>query len=238
MHDSRSLFQGLQTYQSSLEKHCNNLKVEFEQLEARWKSFDSVAEGDYIKEFRLGWAKTQSQFKSYIDQAEAIIVLLDERMQSLSIFNSTGMEIHNGESVYSLSVSQTSPGDFIPPSSPQIEEELWGNEGAGEFNKDFVKCIPPGLKGLYHIYSSDDVQYLGKSSNCIRGRLKCHLNGSTNKKLRAAIESGKNFSVAYWESPDPEYEEALEIQRLKAAQLLKGQRNEKKPLIEGFDDDD
>ena len=93
-----------------------------------------------------------------------------------------------------------------------------------------------GMKGIYYIHDANfGTVYLGKSDSCVWTRLDCHLRGSSNRRLRQAVSSGENLSFFCWESPNPSYEEALEIKRLKEAGSLKGQRREIKPLIESLD---
>ncbi|MDJ1172804.1 GIY-YIG nuclease family protein [Roseofilum capinflatum] len=107
----------------------------------------------------------------------------------------------------------------------------------GLFNETCVNEIEPNLKGIYHIWESPEVQYIGKSDDCIRGRLEKHLNGKGNKRIAKAIQSGAELVFSYWESPHPTYEEALEIARLKKTGFLNNQKRERKPLIIYLDDD-
>jgi hypothetical protein len=116
------------------------------------------------------------------------------------------------------------------------EEKAWSKEFGGVFNQSRVNSLPDGLQGLYYIHSSDsETMYLGKSDSCIKGRLQSHLRSSSNSRLRAAVQAGKDLLFFCWESPNPSYEEAIEIKRLKGAGFLAGQRREKKPLIEYLD---
>ncbi|HBR00468.1 MULTISPECIES: hypothetical protein [unclassified Roseofilum] len=108
---------------------------------------------------------------------------------------------------------------------------------AGIFNETCVNEIEPNLKGIYHIWESPEVQYVGKSDDCIRGRLEKHLKGEGNQRIAKAIRSGVELVFSYWESPHPTYEEALEIARLKNAGLLDNQKRERKPLIIHLDND-
>ncbi|MDJ1171511.1 GIY-YIG nuclease family protein [Roseofilum sp. BLCC_M154] len=107
----------------------------------------------------------------------------------------------------------------------------------GIFNETCVNEIEPHLKGIYHIWESPEVQYVGKSDDCIRGRLEKHLKGEGNKRIAKAIRSGAELVFSYWESPHPTYEEALEIARLKKTGFLNNQKRERKPLIIYLDDD-
>lgn len=116
------------------------------------------------------------------------------------------------------------------------EEKMWSREYSGVFNKSNIDSLPDGLEGLYYIDSYDsETMYLGKSDSCVKGRLQSHLRNSSNSSLRSAVKSGKNLFFFCWESPNPKYEEAIEIKRLKGADFLRGQRREKKPLIQELD---
>jgi hypothetical protein len=107
----------------------------------------------------------------------------------------------------------------------------------GLLNSKAIGRIPDGMEGLYYIHSSDFQQvYIGKSDRCVKGRLQSHLRSSSNSNLRNVINSGTELLFYCWESPDPKYEESIEIKRLKDAGHLKGQRSEKKPLIQYLDD--
>jgi hypothetical protein len=234
--DTRLLLLGLVKYRESLENHLNRLGAEYIQLENRWRIFNAVSEGDYADQFRVGWAQTEANFNFYINQAQKVKTLLNERIDDLTQLNEGNGEIDRGKTTGSSSNSQSISRNLAPfPPEPDAEEEPWGKEYFGIFNQDSVEKIDKDLKGIYHIYSSDGMQYIGKSDDCIRGRLKCHLKESTNKRLKAAVQAGTEFVFSCWESPDPKYEEAIEIKRMKGAGLLKGQRSEKKPLIEYLD---
>jgi hypothetical protein len=116
------------------------------------------------------------------------------------------------------------------------DERKWDRDYCGFFNQNGIDRVPSGLMGLYYIHSSDsETMYLGKSDSCVKGRLKSHLSYSSNRRLRSAVQSGKELFFYCWESPNPSYEEAIEIKRLKGVGFLSGQRREKKPLIEYLD---
>ncbi|MEO1432438.1 MAG: hypothetical protein AAFV71_25885 [Cyanobacteria bacterium J06633_8] len=85
--DSKVLLNGLQNYYFSLEKHLASLRLNYQQLENQWRSFNSVAEGNYADQFRSGWMQTQGQFQEYINQLEKIKALLKERIEDLSQFD-------------------------------------------------------------------------------------------------------------------------------------------------------
>jgi hypothetical protein len=113
---------------------------------------------------------------------------------------------------------------------------MWDKEYGGDFNKNGIDKVPRNMKGIYYIHSADfRTVYIGKSESSIYDRLDSHLRNSSNRNLRNAVNSGVNLLFFCWESPDPAYEEAQEIKRLKASGQLKGQRRELKPLIEELD---
>ena len=117
------------------------------------------------------------------------------------------------------------------------EEPKWDRSFNDSFNEGCIGKIPQGLKGIYSIHGvSSETMYLGKSDDCIRSRLLSHLRESSNRNLKKAISSGERLVFFCKESPDPKYEEALEIKRLKSAGYLQGQRREHKPLLksEGY----
>jgi hypothetical protein len=115
----------------------------------------------------------------------------------------------------------------------QNEDPKWDRSFNDSFNEACISKIPKGLKGIYSIHGvSSETMYLGMTENCIRGRLLQHLQGSSNRNLKKAISSGERLVFFCKESPDPKYEEALEIKRLKSAGYLQGQRREHKPLLE------
>jgi hypothetical protein len=117
-----------------------------------------------------------------------------------------------------------------------LGSRMWNRQYGGVFSKNGISIVDTGLQGLYYIHSSDfETMYLGKSDSCVKGRLQSHLRSSTNSRLRSAVQSGKELFFFCWESPNPRYEEALEIKRLKGAGFLKGQKRERKPLIEYLD---
>lgn len=114
--------------------------------------------------------------------------------------------------------------------------EGWDRSYSGSLNKECVAKIPHRLKGVYTIHGVvSETMYVGQSESCIRTRLESHLGGSSNSNLKKAVSSGENLIFFCKESPDPRYEEALEIKRLKSAGYLQGQRREHKPLLELID---
>jgi len=231
--DAKSLLVRLTKYHKSLENHLNHLTANFIQLENRWRFFKAASEGDYAEQFRSGWEKTEERFRDYINQAQKIKALLIERIDSLSEFNKAevGLETYNrGSQGSSFDINNSSV--LLPVN----KDGSWDKNYCGFFNQACVEEVPPSLKGLYYIHNADlSKQYIGKSDDCIKGRLKAHLRGSHNKNLKALVASGEELSFYCWESPDPKYEEAIEIKRFKEVGLLKGQRRENKPLIEYLD---
>ncbi|MEA5421355.1 hypothetical protein VB712_19190 [Spirulina sp. CCNP1310] len=112
---------------------------------------------------------------------------------------------------------------------------MWNKEFAGPFNQSSVGQVDNNMKGLYFIHTPGfETMYIGKSDSCVKTRLQAHLRSSSNKNLRSVVNSGADLLFMCWDSPNPKYEEALEIKRLKSAGLLH-QRSEKKPLIEYLD---
>jgi hypothetical protein len=108
MSDSKRLLEELQQYYDSLEKRSNLLRIDFEQLKARWISFVSVSEGDYVNQFQSGWDRTCSNFISCINQSEKDLIWLRIRIEDLSKFNSVGGDDNYLASSNSPSSSQSS----------------------------------------------------------------------------------------------------------------------------------
>lgn len=85
--NSRLLLAGLTEYRNSLERHLGQLTSEYQQLEGRWRAFNSVSEGDYADQFRAGWMQTEARFRAYINQSQKIKALLNERISALEVLN-------------------------------------------------------------------------------------------------------------------------------------------------------
>ncbi len=131
-----------------------------------------------------------------------------------------------------ISIKSAEDALSILEKSEEVEQK-W-REYSGYFTKEGIAKIPDDLKGLYFIHNPDsETIYLGKSDAIkgVKSRLECHLNNSSNKALGSAVKSGEKLSFYCWESPDPDYEEAIEIKRMKRAGLLAKQRRENNPLI-------
>lgn len=87
MSDSRLLLAGLLEYRNSLERHLGQVTAEYQQVEGRWRAFNAVSEGDYAEQFRSGWMKTESRFRTYINQSQKIKALLNDRISDLEALN-------------------------------------------------------------------------------------------------------------------------------------------------------
>jgi len=85
--DSKVLLNGLIEYRASLERHLNQLRSEYQQVEQRWHIFSAVYEGDAADQFKAGWMRTASRFNEYIERTDAIARILDERIAFLSEAN-------------------------------------------------------------------------------------------------------------------------------------------------------
>lgn len=86
-YDSQALLIGLIEYRDSLERHLARLTPEYDRLATRWRSFSSVAEGDYAEQFRNGWLQTGSRFEDYINRSSLIKAMLDRRIADLEALN-------------------------------------------------------------------------------------------------------------------------------------------------------
>ena len=81
--DTRILLQGLDDYSRVLEHHSSQLKIEFNQLDSKWRQFSTSYEGEAADQFRAGWIRTTQNFRDYIEQSERIRLLLRERIEAL-----------------------------------------------------------------------------------------------------------------------------------------------------------
>lgn len=86
-YNSQALLVGLIEYRDSLERHLSRLTPEYDRLSNRWRSFSSVAEGDYAEQFRAGWLQTGSRFKDYLNRSTTIKAMLDRRIADLEALN-------------------------------------------------------------------------------------------------------------------------------------------------------
>lgn len=87
MADTRLLLNGLVEYRASLERHTQQLRDEFAELEIRWGAFSTVYEGDAAQQFKEGWARTTARFDEYLERSAAIARVLDERIEALRAAN-------------------------------------------------------------------------------------------------------------------------------------------------------
>jgi hypothetical protein len=232
---SFSLEEAIQ-FRNRLQRYKELYHYEWESLRQRWHDLQYVWQDSHRLEFEQDFQRfIQSQdeiftdLESHLQRIDRVIIVIHSIQENLAPLS------ENTQPISTQATTSPTPTPSSSPSEPESEKEPWGEEYFGIFNQASVEKIGSNLKGLYHIYSSDGMQYIGKSDDCIRGRLKSHLRSSTNKRLKAAVQLGTEFVFSCWESPDPKYEEAIEIKRMKGAGLLKGQRREKKPLIEYLD---
>lgn len=89
MADTKALLAGLIEYRTSLRQHLINLRTEFEHLDNRWRSFDSVYSGDAADQFRAYWERTTERFREYVQRTESIVIILDERIEYLTKYDQT-----------------------------------------------------------------------------------------------------------------------------------------------------
>lgn len=87
MADTRRLLAGLREYHQTLSRHLGVLSTEYLQLERRYQALSPVYEGDAADQFKLGWSRTHSTFREYIDRGEVIRRLLSERIEALENAN-------------------------------------------------------------------------------------------------------------------------------------------------------
>jgi len=87
MADTRALLNGLLEYHKRLTLHVTQLQQEYQQLEVRWRMFRDVYEGDAADQFKRGWEQTAARFQVYIDEAQHIMKILEERIGFLSKAN-------------------------------------------------------------------------------------------------------------------------------------------------------
>lgn len=89
MANSRILLAGLEEYRRVLGQHLSKLTAEYQQLDNSWRQFSVVYEGNAADQFREGWIRTSQRFQEYIEQAQKISAVLDERIESLRAVNQT-----------------------------------------------------------------------------------------------------------------------------------------------------
>lgn len=86
MADTKALLAGLIEYRTSLRRHLISLRTEFDHLDNRWRSFNSVYSGDAADQFRAHWERTTERFREYVQHTESIATILDERIEHLTQF--------------------------------------------------------------------------------------------------------------------------------------------------------
>lgn len=87
MADTRVLLHGLLEYHKRLILHITQMQQEYQQLERRWRAFRDVYEGDAADQFKPGWEHTAAGFQLYIDEAQNIMKILEERIGFLGKVN-------------------------------------------------------------------------------------------------------------------------------------------------------
>lgn len=81
--NTTQLLQGLDTYQSSLNRHLAQLQQEFAHLDRRWQALSSVYDGQAADDFRTHWLRTRAGFEEYSQVTARINALLQERIEAL-----------------------------------------------------------------------------------------------------------------------------------------------------------
>ena len=234
--NTKTLLRYLTQYHQSFEDHLSCLTRSFILLENRWRLFKAVSQGDYADQFRSGWERTEKNFEDYIEKAEAMRKFLGDRIEDLNKLNQGEEGIKTVSSHrYGVAPLQKIGGspDIAKSKSSQPEDQKspWDEWRAGTFSQKGIETVPLRLKGLYYIHSSDFSElYIGKSDYCVKLRLSKHLRGRGHKKIKELVDSGKELFFFCHESPDPKYEEAIEIKKFKEQGLLETQKNEFKPL--------
>lgn len=124
--DTKLLLLRLIKYKKSLENHLNQLTSEYLQLENRWRVFNAVSEGDYVDQFRAGWAQTEANFNFYINQAQKVKILLAGRIEALIEFNQENREVYASNFVRNLSntISSATTGTKIKGNSTKLRDNL------------------------------------------------------------------------------------------------------------------
>ncbi len=155
MYDSKKLLIGLLKYQQSLEAHLNKLQSEYAQLQIYWKAFNEVSEGNYAEQFRAGWIKTDSRFKTYIVHSAKIKLFLNEHIAFLARLNGESPEIYTS-SYTDSSIGGVSDSSEVIADEIKIEgksKDLKNNLGEVTENKIFGtdKFYPSGKYQAHHV---------------------------------------------------------------------------------------
>ena len=74
----------LDAYQRSLEKHIDQLRVDYHELDLTWQSLNRCYGGSSAEEFQQAWSETAEWFQQYIERTKAMAVELRARIQQLS----------------------------------------------------------------------------------------------------------------------------------------------------------
>lgn len=79
----RVLLSGLQDYRDGLSSHVKMIGQAFQTLEGRWHALSAVYEGTGADEFKTHWHNTIASFNDYINRAQQITAVLQERIGAL-----------------------------------------------------------------------------------------------------------------------------------------------------------
>lgn len=87
--DTKLLLSGLEAYLESVNRHIESLKEEYQHLDNTWRRFSACYEGEAADQFREGWLRTADRFREYMEGADRIRIILDERVDALREANRT-----------------------------------------------------------------------------------------------------------------------------------------------------
>jgi len=85
--DTRLLLAALEDYQAVLRRHLIELRTEFDRTENRWHAFAYYYEGDAAEQFKFRWLRTVDRFHEYQDRTDAVLRVLEERIEALRRVN-------------------------------------------------------------------------------------------------------------------------------------------------------
>lgn len=91
------------------------------------------------------------------------------------------------------------------------------------------KYVPDCAQGVYAIYCDGVPFYAGRSLNNVKGRLLCHLRGTGNRNVWAAVIRQRRLQFTFAELMSFEQFEALLISALGGTGRLGNLRNETDP---------
>lgn len=83
------LLAGLEDYHKCLTRHVIQMEQEYQNLERGWRAFSNVYEGAAAEQFRTGWGRTVTGFRTYVEQSQHIMKILEERITALREANRT-----------------------------------------------------------------------------------------------------------------------------------------------------